>query len=434
MMLSLFLALLQLVLILKISIDEVNRKSPAAFLWATLLLMFGITHFIDVFTHDVYSEFSESVKNEASLFVILFCIFYYVTRNLLVRNTGQKMRNTFLNISRTHMMNDKEFFALYIILVFVSAHTVLRSARIAGGILNTKAYLERSLNFTRSYVSGETLVSIFYMALSGLFLCALIRKEYAKAVVAAMCIIMVTLITRARFNITPLLIGIIVPPLIKLKRINISALMLGITGLVMTIFVVYGLLIFRHYGSTADFLERFSISDLFTRIVSYLKEGRGELTLKNTFYYFIKHDNSFPAFGTGGGYIRMLMVFIPTRFSFGLKPDDFAIAMGSAIGMGPGGSMHPTLFGDCYANLGFAGTLFGIFWAVLATYLDKIILSVRKNELRVLTYSLVASMFSIIGRGAVYNAFFTIVYGTLVIIFLDRSPVLTKKFWRLSAR
>ena len=130
----------------------------------------------------------------------------------------------------------------------------------------------------------------------------------------------------------------------------------------------------------------------------------------------------------------MLMVFIPTRFSFGLKPDDFAIAMGSAIGMGPGGSMHPTLFGDCYANLGFAGILFGILWAVLATHLDKIILSVRKNELRVLMYSLVASMFTIIGRGAVYNAFFTIVYGTLVIFFLDRSPVLTKKFWRLSAR
>ena len=84
----------------------------------------------------------------------------------------------------------------------------------------------------------------------------------------------------------------------------------------------------------------------------------------------------------------MLLVFIPTRWSLGLKPDDFAIIMGSAIGMGPGGSTHPTLFGDCFANLGMYGVLLGIFWGIYATSMDYITIKRKTKTGQVLLFVL----------------------------------------------
>jgi len=174
---------------------------------------------------------------------------------------------------------------------------------------------------------------------------------------------------------------------------------------------VYGLRTFRHYGTLSDFVKEFEIVDFWNRINLSIESGSGELGLRRAFYYFIQNNNQFEGFGTGATYLRMILVYLPSKLTFGIKPDDFAQTMGSAVGMGAGGSMHPTLFGDCYANLGWAGILLGMFWAAFCSISDRIIVRFNNISDKVCCYILVASCYVIIGRGSVYNSFFIMAWG-----------------------
>jgi hypothetical protein len=85
--------------------------------------------------------------------------------------------------------------------------------------------------------------------------------------------------------------------------------------------------------------------------------------------------------------------------------------MGQAYGMQAGGSTHPTLFGDCYANAGIFGVLLGVFWAGYVTIADRITIKRKTTEIRILAYVLNAVVYTIIGRGSVYNGFWYVAYG-----------------------
>lgn len=109
------------------------------------------------------------------------------------------------------------------------------------------------------------------------------------------------------------------------------------------------------------------------------------------------------------------MVLIPSKFSLGLKPDDFAITMGSAINNRiKGFSIHPTLLGDVYANFGVLGVFMGIFWGAYVFVLDKI--SNTRNYTKSSIYSIIICISLIIqGRGSVYNAFASLVLSIILL-------------------
>lgn len=127
----------------------------------------------------------------------------------------------------------------------------------------------------------------------------------------------------------------------------------------------------------------------------------------------------------------MLLVLLPTKLSFGLKSSDFAITMYSAYFNDYNnvvGSMHPTLFGDCYANFGYCGVFLGVFWAILVKVIDKV--CKRKDDF----YSIILCIiwgysYVIMGRGAVYNGFTTGVHLTifLSLIYLVQKVKILKK-------
>ena len=82
MFLSFILAITQFLLITIIVFQEYRRKSIGVFLWAMLLILFGIMHLSTVVAN--YHDYPMWVYNHASLFVILFCLFYMVTRKILI--------------------------------------------------------------------------------------------------------------------------------------------------------------------------------------------------------------------------------------------------------------------------------------------------------------------------------------------------------------
>ena len=419
---GIILAIIQFLLIAYICLFEVRRKSSAAFMWATLMVMFGVMHLYSVFTEK--SEYSLAVLNKASLFVIGFCFVYLVVRVILSSTNQEHVK--IMSYESLEGMKTTPVKLPFLVFAIVSMLLVWEMIAISGGLLDTSWGASYVASSNLSYANEHQLYIITYFALGGIPLLLWIQKKHTLSIVSLALIGVVSVVTRNRILVLPLLVFVIAIILLKLDKIRVRHFIFAIIAAVAVIYIVYGLRVFRHYGTIEAFLRNFNLADFIDKINLYIATDNGELGLRNDFYYFIKNNNDFEGFGKGASYIRMLLVYIPTRFSFGLKPNDFAQTMGAAIGMVKGGSTHPTLFGDCYANLGGMGVFLGAFWATYCSIADKIVIKCKEQQIKILVYGLFAVTFVIIGRGSVYNSFFQVAWGIpfLVIFyyFLKRMP------------
>lgn len=420
------LGIIQLVIIIAILLYEYKFKSISIFLWATLLVMFGIMHFFTVFFDNF--PYPDTVLNEASIFVIGFCLMYIFTRIILQRNKEA----TSINIKDIKILskNDKRITNIFLVIILICVgYKLITLAQASGGLLNSSWATGRQMTANRDYLSFSQVATTLYFPSAGITFVLLGLKRYKSAFMVMIIIMLNIIFTRNRIEILPLVCCIIAMFIYNDKKLNwkkvIGLVLLGS----LTIYIIYGLRVFRHYGTMINFIEQFNFSEFNTRIIEQILTGDGELGLRKDFYYFIYNENNFENFNKAHTYIRMLFVLIPTRWSFGLKPPDFAISMGSAINSYiPGFSTHPTLFGDCYANLGMYGILLGVIWAVFVFFADKIIN--RKNKIiQAILLITFATSYIIIGRGSVYNAFVWNVYGVIlvgIIYMLNRVKLMKK--------
>jgi hypothetical protein len=284
----------------------------------------------------------------------------------------------------------------------------------------------RDFTAALNYANSNQVYHIIYFSLSGMPLFLWIKKKYKQSIFCLVLVMIVTIITRNRILVLPILVFFLALYIMNIKKLQVKHIIFaGVAG-ILVIYIVYALRVFRHYGTIGVFLREFNFTEFFDKINLYIATDNGELGLRNDFYFFVENDNKFKGFGEWATYIRMLLVYIPTRFSFGLKPADFAQTMGAATGMVVGGSTHPTLFGDCYANAGVFGIFLGIFWAIYCSIGDKIVMKCKNQALKALIYCLLAVTYVIIGRGSVYNSFFFVAYGLpvlwLIISILKKLP------------
>lgn len=407
---TLILGILQFLVIIMLCIYELNKKSVAIFLWATLLIMFGITHLTSILIGSYV--FSSETMNKASIFVILFSIIYFATRCILEKLFNKKNNEKMIK-------NEKEteqfMYVLFIILIVIVSIRIITLSRGAGGIINTSWETMRTTVTQTNYLSfTQIFVSLFFVGSTCMILAIELKNK--KILILSLLIVLVeVLISRNRIEILPILVTFIYYYIRKRDKISIKMLVgLAIMG-ILSIYLIYGMRVFRRSGSFKDFFEQYTFASFNKEVGRYLEEDDGELGLRKYYYYFIENNNKFNNFNKGHTYIRMAMVLIPSKFSFGLKPDDFAITMGTAINNRVKGlSIHPTLFGDVYANFGLLGVFMGIFWSVYVCILDKI--SNNRNYTKSSIYSIVISISLIIqGRGSVYNAFASLVLSIILL-------------------
>lgn len=415
---NLFLAVVQFLLISAVLVKEVKRKSPGMFLWATLFLMFGFTHLFDVVAGA--GEYGAGVMTGASLFVTLFCLVYVMTRAALCHRFPLRLQDTFFNISSGIGRSEKHTGLLFLLLIVASLMMTGSIIVRSGGIGNTSWGNTRELSVQQSYLSGGQIWTILYFAMGGLLCCSLISKSRAGTAVAVVCMAFVELVTRNRVLVLPLVVSIIAYFIFRIRKIRLSTVFLAAAGGVAVIYLVYAIRAFRWMGELSSALQEFDLGALNDQIKTFLVTSDGELGLRKWMYYFMENNNQFENFGRGHTYMRMLFVYIPTKLSLGLKPPDFALSMGSAIGMAQGGSMHPTLFGDCYANFGAAGVLLGGLWAAVIHINDRIIDRMRYHQIKVLLFVLLSTAYIIIGRGAVYNGFVNIAWCVPLLVVISR--------------
>ena len=414
---TVFLSVVQFLCIVLIMVLEFNKKSPAVFLWATVFLMFGVMHMMSCIAGS--NAYSDAVLNEAALFVIGFCVVYALVRILLLRGCIKRpypfMEDGYLMELSGHVTR-RESLVYFLALCLVVLVDIANKAVKLGGIGNISWGATRTIQ--TSYLNISQILSVAFLLLSGLLLYALMRRQYTYAAVIAAVLFLRVIISRNRVEVIPLFACLLGYYLIKRRRITIKMIIFCSICACLVIYVVYALRAYRWYGTIDNFLATVTFENFNRQILEFFQNDNGELGLRKWFYFYIDGDNQFENFGQGHSYLRMLLTFVPTRLSLGLKPADFAQSMGSAIGMAAGGSMHPTLFGDVYANCGIWGIFMGAFWAGYATLTDKIMEYLKSDICIFFAYSVCAYAYVVEGRGAVYNGNVMMAYGLLLLVVL----------------
>lgn len=413
MLISSLLAILQIFLIGYICYYEYKAKSPAVFMWLTLLLMFGLMHLLTVFTGQ--TDFPMWVLDTASLFVCLFCVLYIITRKVVRHKTG-------IPPFYYKEEQDSSRFVSYLLILFFAVVLYRAYAVYA----HTGSFFSVSWGTMREMSAETTFGSVIisaYFAASGILLISLLGKKKMLSILVALLILFTATVSRNRVEMLPLFVSLLAFLLFKSRLFEKlspkSIFIMGFIGL-FVVYAVFGMRVFRHQGSMEALIaSSLTFVEFNSIVLEQIMGGEGELGLRSVFYYFIYNNNNFVNFGQGHTYIRMLLVLIPTALSFGLKPPDFAISMGTAYNPHlPGFSTHPTLFGDCFANFGFFGFFLGIFWALLISTIDYIVNSRKNQELKMALFLITSANFIVMARGSVYNAFFLLTWGSIFLFLL----------------
>lgn len=421
---NIFLSLFQLITIITICVYEYKKKYMSVFLWGTLLVMFGLPHFLSVvFKITLYNEVT---MIKASIFVILFNLIYLSTKmyiNLIIEGLSRKnKRNATLDtlpepdgqkIEDEYIV--KFFFVGLLCSVFV---LTIFGVKNLGSIINFSWGNFRRVTSELELLHPVRYISFFLLALGGV---ALVYKRLGKKfmfLTSLGIIVFYVMATGNRITVLPALMTMIIPYILDEKnRISFKQVVtLGVMGF-FSVYLVYFLRLLRIYGGFYNLIHEIDFAKTNEIIWEMILSGDGELGLRNAFYYFIYYDNNFANFNKGHTYIRLLLIAIPRSLIPEIKPPEFGVSMGNAWNPNPKTffySMHPTLYGDCFANLWWFGVFLGIYWAILTYLLEKHI--DRENDVvRDMLRVLFGAVYVIVGRGSVYNGLFFGFLGSIII-------------------
>ena len=413
------LGLIQLILGVTVFVIEFRRGSISIFLWGVLLLMFHIPHAVTSFNINI--EYSIETYCKASLFVCAFILIYIFVICVLQRiyKRFDAASSLLYNKGKIMKCDYKIEKYYYISIIITTAVMAIYIISISGSLWNS------SWGGILGADSSNIFLNILFNAIpffvdcaGGIFIYYCFRKEKLKHMIfLSVLIIFSVVIRREKQRFLVLAVPFIVIMYIKNRKITLKSLLKYLSIVIVGYFMVLVIAYMRD-GSLGDFISNFSFSNLWDYGLNNISSSGGELSLRNAFYKYIEKKNEFNGFNTGADYIRMLLFWLPTSLSMGVKPDVFAVTMGSAwlgVSYQTQYSMHPTLYGECFANLNVYGVLLAIFWACFAFFIDKMICKNKSYLIRCGLVTLVGVNYIMIARGSTYNAFFTVVVSWLIL-------------------
>lgn len=427
MTINVLLSVIQFILNIFVCCFEYKRGSLSVVLWGVLLIVFAFPHIIYVsFNQMTYPTW---VYTQASAFVIFFIMVYIVTRTLFTyciknnKNVSYDLR-TFLKKSSLNILYYRKISYLYFlahILMFVVI--VLYVYSVSGNILNSSWGVLLN-NLPSPYNLGFSFSSFFLFTLpvtcitSSCIIFYIYHKKIFLAIFMLAIILCEALILREKQRLLPFVLPLFLLFCIKNNRLTLVTIMNGILFSILGYSAVVFLSLIRD-GTLYNTLGLLSPSWVFTNIVSTICNMGSETGLGKVFYYFIYMGNKFEGFNSGATYLRLIFFWLPTNFSYGLKPKDFAVTMGSAwLGYEQDAfSMHPTFWGDCFANFGWYGVLLAIIWAFAVMYIDRLVVGKQNLFIKLSIATSALQMYVMVARGSVYNACFVFIE-CMVFIFI----------------
>lgn len=398
-----------------------KNRSMACFLWGTILFVFALPHFLLSLSGAgtyLYLQFagysvmfSEDVLNMSALFAILLNCTYLLTYYCNCALFGVPQIN--LSSNDIGKIKKSEFFIIFLYVIFMLEyfHNIYNAF---GGFSN----ITWGLMFLNSQADNTYLgnaINAFTASLSGCLLYTFIHRGKLIFSILLILNICIVLITNSRGALLPI-IGTIFAYLIYYKKIdiNFSKILFILMGSILVVYFINFIGGLRDYSVTDRFKQE-NINRANEIALTNMSHSEGEMALGRYFYFYVMHDNNFLGFGEGNSYKRLALAFIPQRLAPDIKPEDFNITQGEIFTSNL--NLHPTFYGDCYANFGFIGFLLGGLWGLIVYALDYI---VSKNMLFIQCILIIPIMHGLmaIGRGYVDGGGFSILILLVVAIFI----------------
>lgn len=397
--------LIMLLINILIIFFEWIKGSISAVFWAVIFLIFSCPHLL----HSMDSTYDKEILSTVSMFAIIFMSIYFIVRLLILQN--KTCISGVINVEKIKNEGGKLIPFIYFVYIISFLIIAINFYVDGGSLLTVKAYTASNIGLI------EKIARLVLISVSGIGFIALIRKEYLLFVIFTFIYLFYFIVTQIRYN----LLGFFAPFfLLFLFNNNKRKRVYGVLiGLVFVVFVFFTQQL-RWMGGLSNAINA-GMGVLIKNTIDYIKAGNGEFGLIKAFYYFVENNNNFQKFGEGLGFIRLLLIFLPASL-FTFKPRDFAIDMYREWFKvdNPNGTMHPTAFGDAYANFGLPGFLIGIFYALFFYIIDKYIESTKFESVKILKISLAFTMMVLVARGAVYNGIFNCVLGWLILYFFEK--------------
>ena len=398
-----------------IIVYELIKKSLVVILWAMLLVVFTIPHTFHIFLQ----TYSQDVLREASNIAVLFMVLYTVIRFVYFFFR----RSTIVDVDFEKIAKEDHTLVNAYFLIFVSCFLIIvYGVYSRGGSIFRITWAEQVYGRVPFI---ENLAYIVLTSISGLGFVLFARKEKIKFVIALIIYILFLITSQSRYNI----LGFLVPFMtFLLFNKNKKYIFYGmVSGLAIVVFVF--LMQQMRYMSGFKGAVAVGFYGLLKRSLAFMAEGKGEFGLIKSFYYFIEQQNQLTDFGQGLGYMRLALLLLPTSL-FPFKPRDFArdIYREWFKVDDPRGTMHPTLFGEVYANFGFFSFFMGIFYGILISIFDELVLNSKSETNKVLRISLIGTMFVLLGRGAVYNSIANCFFGLIIIFGIQLTVSMVRRF------
>lgn len=401
-------SIFSVLIIVIILLYELYNRSTSLVMWISVMMFFGFGHIIYCLSGGI----SEKIAEQASIFVILFCVLYFITRLLLKHYSKSKLILVQVSETEEAPFNEDRFAAIFFIILIISTIIYCGTlVRFTGSVSQISKYAVYDYRYSSGIV---LLVNYAWSAGVPAFLWYLLNGKKVKATISALAIAMMSFFSGTRTQLIALFVMIVLYYIFSGKKIGIKkAVVLALVGLIAVYFML-ALRSFRYYYFFSD-LRSISLDDINSKIILLNSQKSGDIYLYSFFYKLIEINNDYPGLGVGNGCLRLILLPIPSSLSFGLKPEDICLTLGKLFGgsNSVNYSVTPTLFGDAYANYGMFGVVLGIPWAIIMHFLDK--LCIRKTYcLRVFFSATIAWALINIGRGDVYNAIAGIYYTVII--------------------
>lgn len=385
-----------------ITVYAVLKRQLSSLFWGVLLVLFLLPHLF----HSLAKDVPYAVLEEAAWFAFAFQALYLVVRVFLDQFVRLPQGSL---LQKDKLRRFKKDFIYLIYLIFILGVVLRLFLLIWSGTsltdftwsqgLGNKTWLEIGLNYLIVVFSGAAFIAFY-------------RKEYFFFLALTACYAIYLLVFRSRYNI----IGFFVPFLVyyllsgKLKLI-FRATLIGL-GVILIVFLL------QQYRWVGDFeqVKEAGLSTILDNTVQYMAQGKGEFALVNAYYHFIRYDNQFLHFEEGRTYARVLLMPFPSSL-IPFKVRDFAFDMYDAYyhTRTRVGTMHPTFYGDLYANFGPIGALSAVFFAAVFCLIDALLAVLRDEVKKVTLVSILGTFYVMVARGAVYNASFNALSGVILL-------------------
>lgn len=409
---NLLLAILNL-LVLLIGVYWSFRKKSFSFLfYLALLVIYGIPGLLDAFLYNKYRDYIG-----AFLFSISFTLCIILGHIIAGRLLQNKMKflNKFNNPDKPFLGN-KEATLLSFALLLGGTFFLFLDVYIGTGLLPYEAF---SAHWQVVAFNNRTFLHsigvILFTVGSSSFIMAIIFKRWFIALLSFFICVYITMGLGIRFFAAPMFAPVLLYYL-ALGEIKPKKLLVGLLLAVMFTFGVFMVQTMRWENNRTvnALLDPVMYAKTYNRIVAM---DSGEFSLRYAYYYLINEVPTTHPPGDGSTYLRLLLMPIPSSVIPDIKPLDFSQTMYDYYrdwDRGRGGTAHPLVYGDAWANFLWPGVLVGLFWGMLFGLLDKVLNGVQA-AIRYMFMAPITTFMFFLARGAIYSSVTFIYYGFILI-------------------